>query len=372
MVATTVEPETATLGRVVPGVGDGRDEPVVRVELVERLGALVVRFDVAVWPCEPVHPLSTNATAANANRGLRPTPERYRRSCRRPCASWFHGFDIDTLAARRDAPPLRFLSSPPIFNPRHLSRDILAFVRTTAFDDTCTGGVADDDGASGGDRARTTHRRHRRRRLVLLAISALLAIPAWSLGRTLAANTTDPLSVRVVEWARDHYLGGVVGFVEREWYSHHQPPKGGTPKGGIPSETKLSGGLAKHSPASHASGVARPTVPVRPPDVRPLVGDPLPGEGAWQPSGHSVDGRPVLGHLPASRRRARVSWLAWHGWTCRVSRRRCTPAPICRAAVHGATARGSASAIIPCSLLRSTAGSASIAAMAATTQRVAP
>ena len=58
--------------------------------------------------------------------------------------------------------------------------------------------------------------------------------PGWSLGRTLMANTTDPLSVRVVEWARDHRLGGVVGAIERAWYAHHQPPSGGTPKNGIP------------------------------------------------------------------------------------------------------------------------------------------
>ena len=86
-------------------------------------------------------------------------------------------------------------------------------------------------------RARTRRRRRsrRRRRAVVLAIVVgVLAVPGWSLGRTLAANTTDPLSVRVVEWARDHRLGGVVGAIERTWYAHHQPPTGGTPKGGIP------------------------------------------------------------------------------------------------------------------------------------------
>ncbi len=75
--------------------------------------------------------------------------------------------------------------------------------------------------------------------MVLGIVAGALAVPGWSLGRTLLAQTTDPLGVRVVEWARDHQLGGVVSYVERTWYSHHQPPKGGTPNGGIPSAPKV-------------------------------------------------------------------------------------------------------------------------------------
>jgi hypothetical protein len=120
-------------------------------------------------------------------------------------------------------------------------------------------------------------------------VLGLLAVPGWSLGRTLTASTTDPLSVRVVEWARNHRLGGVVGFIEQNWYAHHQPPKGGTPKGGIPVAPKL--GLR---PAVRTRTTRRPAVPAGPQNVRPLVANPLPGEGVWQPSGRPVNGRPAL------------------------------------------------------------------------------
>ena len=135
-------------------------------------------------------------------------------------------------------------------------------------------------------RVRATARR-RRRRAILAVLAALLAIPGWSLGRTLAAHTTDPLGVRVVEWARDHHLGGLVGDIESWWYSHHQPPKGGIPKGGIPVAPRLT---ATPRPVV----VRKPRVRLAPPNVAPLVSTPLPGEGVWQPVGREVSGQPVM------------------------------------------------------------------------------
>jgi hypothetical protein len=130
----------------------------------------------------------------------------------------------------------------------------------------------------------------RRRRLVVggIVLAALL-VPGWSLGRRLAAHTPDPLSVRTVEWARDHQLGGAVGFVEQIWYAHHQPPTGGTPKGGIPTVPKP---VAR--PAAPVRVVHTRPVVARPPNVVPLVANPLRGEGVWQPSGRPVGGRPAL------------------------------------------------------------------------------
>jgi Phosphodiester glycosidase len=138
------------------------------------------------------------------------------------------------------------------------------------------------------ERLRARRRRNRRtRRIALAAVVSILAIPGWSLGRALAANTTDPLSVRVVEWARDHRLGGLVGAVERSWYAHHQPPTGGTPKGGIPRPPIR---IARARPRLIRN--ARP--PFRPSNIRPLVTHPLPNEGVWQPTGRLVNGRPAL------------------------------------------------------------------------------
>ena len=132
-------------------------------------------------------------------------------------------------------------------------------------------------------------RRSRRRRVVILVVVALLAIPGWSLGRTLAANTTDPLGVRAVEWARDHHLGALVGFAERTWYAHHQPPKGGTPKGGIPTAPRVAAVAA--SPRKPTPATLRR---VKPANIVPLVTNALPGEGVWQRAGRLVDGRPAL------------------------------------------------------------------------------
>jgi len=122
---------------------------------------------------------------------------------------------------------------------------------------------------------------------VLTIVISLLLIPGWSLGRALAANTSDPLSIRVVEWARDHRLGGVVGSMERTWYAHHQPPVGGEPKGGIPRVPKLTASR-RRLPVRHAR-IATP-----PRNIVPLASPALPGEGAWQSTGRTVHGRPVL------------------------------------------------------------------------------
>lgn len=123
--------------------------------------------------------------------------------------------------------------------------------------------------------------------IVAAIVIGLLAVPGWSLGRTLAANTTDPLGVRVVEWARDHRLGGLVSTAERFWYSHHQPPKGGTPKGDIPRAPKLA-------VTAPVQPILKVHVPAGPPRIAPLVARPLPGEGVWQPSGRLVHGRPAV------------------------------------------------------------------------------
>ena len=132
--------------------------------------------------------------------------------------------------------------------------------------------------------------KRRRRWVILTIVVSLLAVPAWSLGRTLTKSSTDPLGIRVVEWARGHQLGGLVSFAERTWYAHHQPPKGGTPKGGIPTAPKLAVG----APGSARPNVAAAPVWAGPTNIVPLAANPLPGEGIWQPSGRLVHGRPAL------------------------------------------------------------------------------
>jgi hypothetical protein len=132
---------------------------------------------------------------------------------------------------------------------------------------------------------RRAHRR-RRRRIIAAVVIALLAVPAWSLGRVLMADNTDSLGTRVVEWARDHHLNGLVNSVERIWYTHHEPKRGGTPKGGIPPAPIAA--VAKTQPKVHA----RPSRTLA--RIAPFVANPLPDEGVWKAAGRTVRGGPAM------------------------------------------------------------------------------
>lgn len=94
-------------------------------------------------------------------------------------------------------------------------------------------------------------------------VVALVAVPAlFSLETSLTADSSDPLSIRAVEWLRDHGGAGVVNGTEHWWYSNHAPPVGGTPST-VP---------AAPAPAEQTVVLAPLTSPAH---------DPLPGEGQW-------------------------------------------------------------------------------------------
>lgn len=95
------------------------------------------------------------------------------------------------------------------------------------------------------------------------ALVALLAVPAlFSLEVALTADSSDPMSIRAVEWLRDHGGAGVVDSTEHWWYTNHAPPVGGTPST-VPS-------------APPAAERAMALTPLRTPAATPL-----PGEGQW-------------------------------------------------------------------------------------------
>ena len=133
-------------------------------------------------------------------------------------------------------------------------------------------------------------RRVRRRRILLLLLALLVVLTPvwWSLGSALgnrAYGTT--VSARFAEWARDHGAAPVVVWAEKEWYSHHQPPKGGKPRSGaIPTAS----GPTKKSNAPKSTGPGLPA-PAR---VVPPVSPALPNEGTWHPVGRTVDGVPAI------------------------------------------------------------------------------
>jgi hypothetical protein len=84
---------------------------------------------------------------------------------------------------------------------------------------------------------------------------------------SIAQPSNLPVGVRAVEWLRGHHYVGLINAVERTWYQHHQPPKGGRPK--VPVM---------------AGGPVQPDAPQGPPNVTSPATPPFAGEGVWQPA----------------------------------------------------------------------------------------
>jgi hypothetical protein len=116
----------------------------------------------------------------------------------------------------------------------------------------------------------------------VLTVAVLLPV-GWSYGHTLTRKSSDSLSVRSVEWIRDHGGQGPVAWIEREWYTHHAPPKGGVPKT-----------LPTVVPPAPVTATATQRTSDKPTPVHLLVTTPVAGEGIWQPTGRTPGGAPVL------------------------------------------------------------------------------
>ncbi len=139
--------------------------------------------------------------------------------------------------------------------------------------------------------------KHPIRRLVIAIVVLLLVLPpAWSYSQALTARGNTALSVRSVEWLKDHHLRWFVNDVENFWYTHHKPKKGGAPSAGLAA--------AIHSGAATTTTITAPPVPrvevfgeraLPPPrPIASIVANPLPGEGDWSPLGQAVAGRPAM------------------------------------------------------------------------------
>jgi Phosphodiester glycosidase len=131
-------------------------------------------------------------------------------------------------------------------------------------------------------RLRARRRRVRRRRVVASIVVALLLIPVWSFAHAVLVSNGDPFSANATEWARGHSLGWLVDDVEHWWYSHHQPPTGGAPKGGIARVApRVVGPAAVHSSAAAVAASVCPS------NIPPFATTRLAGEGVWQTAGRS-------------------------------------------------------------------------------------
>jgi hypothetical protein len=126
----------------------------------------------------------------------------------------------------------------------------------------------------------------RTRRVLLVLFLVFVVVVGTSIINALTAPGTDTTSVRLAEWGRDHGLGGVLDWLEKQQYEHNQPKIGGAPAEGIPP---AAGALVP--------SVDKPTGPARlpaPPPIPILAGGAsLPGEGQWQTVA-TVKGAPAV------------------------------------------------------------------------------
>ncbi len=126
--------------------------------------------------------------------------------------------------------------------------------------------------------ARRRGRRRRRVRYVIAGFAAALLLPAWSFAHAVMVSNGDPFSANATEWARSHSLGGLVDGVERLWYSRHQPPKGGSPAGGI---ARVAPGNAQPSRVLSPAGSAATGRTGCPARIPGFASSSIAGEGAW-------------------------------------------------------------------------------------------
>jgi hypothetical protein len=101
-----------------------------------------------------------------------------------------------------------------------------------------------------------------------------LLVVFWSISTALLAPGTDPVSARLAEWGRNHYLGALVSALENAQYSLDKPKVGGTLD---PNASKIL--------AQDAMSVAR--------KIPTLVTPALPGEGDLK-TVESVKGVPAI------------------------------------------------------------------------------
>jgi hypothetical protein len=128
----------------------------------------------------------------------------------------------------------------------------------------------------------------RARRVLLVLLLLFVIVVGTSITSALVAPGTDPTSVRLAEWGRDHGLGGVIDWLEKQQYEHNQPKIGGTPTGGIPP---AAGAVTPSAPAGKPFGPH--TLPAPKPLPVLAGGVPLPGEGRWQ-TVVTVKGEPAV------------------------------------------------------------------------------
>lgn len=163
---------------------------------------------------------------------------------------------------------------------------------------------------------RAAHRRPPSRRRIfwrrvgaglLATFGVLLLVSGISLALTLRHPSSDPMSARVAEWARAHYLGTFVTLAETVQYQLHPPKVGGTP-----TDLKLLAPAPTPTSAKHGTHTVVQVSPLGAP-VMPAVHPALPGEGQWHVVVSDKNG-PVVATAfvrPSSQHSSYLAGIAW-------------------------------------------------------------
>ena len=120
-------------------------------------------------------------------------------------------------------------------------------------------------------------------------LTAFLIIVSWSVGHALTAPGGGPLSTRLAEWARDHYLGPAVTF--GEWLTYQPPKVGGKPSFSLSGEGLAAAQERARKLRGRQAALAALYAPPLP--LNSPAGKPLPGEGQWRVLAQ-VGGKPAI------------------------------------------------------------------------------
>jgi hypothetical protein len=129
------------------------------------------------------------------------------------------------------------------------------------------------------------------RRVIAIVVVLLLIPVGMSYVHAIQRPGSDTLSVKTVEWIRDHGGNGIVNTVERWWYTNNPPPVGGKP-----SAIRVHDTVAPTTKPNAPTTTVPTYQQLTPPTAR--VATPAaqvePNEGVWNPIGRLVGGRAAI------------------------------------------------------------------------------
>lgn len=132
----------------------------------------------------------------------------------------------------------------------------------------------------------------------------MLAPVTYSYVTAMQQPSSLPLSIRTIEWIREHNGEGLVNTAERYYYTLTAPQKGGPGLSSLPAVGLTGAGVAARS-KQHV---------YVPPAITPAIRPALSGEGAWRPATpQNQGGPPVLVSVfrPERDYPSQLAYVAW-------------------------------------------------------------